>query len=48
VEKRMLLLCKPVKDSKRKYTPIVREDQGKGKKTRKHLGIQDGRAGPYG
>jgi hypothetical protein len=28
----MLLLCKPVRDSERKRTPITREDQGKGKK----------------
>jgi hypothetical protein len=43
----MLLLCKPVRDSERKCTSIIRENQDKGEQ-RNHFGIQDGRAGPRG
>jgi hypothetical protein len=44
----MLLLCKPVRDSERKCTPVTREDQGKGKKQRNVLEYRMEELGPMG
>jgi hypothetical protein len=45
---RMLLLCKPVRDSERKRTPITGENQGKGKKQGGILEYRMEELGPMG
>jgi hypothetical protein len=45
---RMLLLCKPVRDSERECTPIAREDQDKGKKKGNILEYRMEELGPKG